>query len=136
MSELNAYSTGVLKQMREINSKNLSNFTPEERKKAEKDMLDLYKDYINKRENSTIDGTFDVSIFQAIKGFEDKNPGLKVIDNYNNYEQIFGPRTVDATNPGYGPIYKYKRWGGKKRTRKYKKSKKRKTKKHKEKIRR
>ena len=49
MSELNAYSTGVLKQMREINSKDLSNFTPEERKKAEKDMLDLYKDYINKK---------------------------------------------------------------------------------------
>lgn len=141
MAELNAYSTGVLRQMRQINSKDLSNFTPEERKKAEKDMLNLYKDYINKRENGTIDGTFDVSIFQAIKGFEDKNPGLKVIDNYNDYQQIFGERTVDATNPeAYGPTYK--RWGGKKRTRKYKKgkkcncSKKRKTKKHKQKIRR
>ena len=132
MSESDTFSTDVLRQMRQINSINLRNATPEIRDKAEKDMKELFTNYNNNRK----DDTFNLAIIQAMKGFEDKNPGLKVIDNYDDYQQIFGPRTVDATNPqAYGPTYN--RWGGKKRTHKYKKSiKKRKTKKHKRKIRR
>lgn len=136
MNESDIFSTNVLKQMREINSIDLRNATPEERYNITNDMQKLYTKYKNKKENGTINGTFDVSIIQAMKGFEDKNPGLEVIKNYNDYQQIFGQRKVDATNPqAYGPTYN--RWGGKKRTHKYKKSiKKRKTKKHKQKIRR
>jgi hypothetical protein len=138
MSEPVTFSeTDVLNQMRKINSIDLINASPKERDKIKNDMQKLYTKYKDNRKNDT----FTVSIIQAIKGFEDKNPGLKVIDNYDDYQQIFGPRTVDATNPqAYGPTYK--RWGGKKRTCKYKKSKKcnwskkRKTKKHKQKIRR
>jgi hypothetical protein len=132
MSESDTFSTDVLKQMRQINSINLRNASPEEQKKAENDMKELFTNY----KNNMKDDKFNVSIIQAMKGFEDKNPGLKVIDNYDDYKEIFGDRTVDSTNPeAYGPTYK--RWGGKKRTRKYKKDiKKRKTKKHKRKIRR
>ena len=133
MSESDTFSTDVLRQMRQINSINLRNATPEIRDKAEKDMKELFTNYNNNRK----DDTFNLAIIQAMKGFEDKNPGLKVIDNYDDYKEIFGDRTVDSTNPeAYGPTYK--RWGGgKKITRKYKKSiKKRKTKKHKRKIRR
>ena len=132
MSESDIFSTDVLKKMREINSIDLRNATPGERGIIKNDMQKLYTEYKNNRTNDK----FTVSIIQAMKGFEDKNPGLEVIKNYNDYQQIFGQRKVDATNPqAYGPTYN--RWGGKKRTHKYKKSiKKRKTKKHKQKIRR
>ena len=106
MSESDIFSTNVLKQMREINSIDLRNATPGERDIIKNDMQKLYTKYKNNRTNDK----FTVSIIQAMKGFEDKNPGLKVIDNYDDYQQIFGPRTVDATNPqAYGPTYK--RWG-------------------------
>lgn len=84
MNESDIFSTNVLKQMREINSIDLRNATPEERYNITNDMQKLYTKYKNKKENGTINGTFDVSIIQAMKGFEDKNPGLEVIKNYND----------------------------------------------------
>ena len=106
MSESDTFSTDVLRQMRQINSINLRNATPEIRDKAEKDMKELFTNYNNNRK----DDTFNLAIIQAMKGFEDKNPGLKVIDNYDDYKEIFGDRTVDSTNPATVKLGKFPDW--------------------------
>jgi hypothetical protein len=141
------YATAVLKIMRVINACNIKNASEEDKIQANTYMIDLYNDYKDKRENQGVIPEFDTAIFQAIKGFEDKNPGLKVLGNYEEYELFYGSRTSPASEGTLNAVLGnglYKRWGGKRKTRKYKHglrlskriSKKHKTKKHNRKTRR